>query len=289
MSELAKAFVTFLILAALSIVLIQIGQRPDTATSNTGTSGANTATSTSLFQRSLVQRPLSFLSSAVALPHNIFVASTANVRNYLASVSQRHDQEEVIANLQEEVATLKSEQRQLELQLENYRQVLGVRVFQSSGVIGTADVIGISSGRLQNTMTLNKGKNDSVVKNMPITVPEGLVGIVTEVSERRSVVRTILDPSSRVGVTVQGKAGQGIAVGQLDGNLRIIDYFQQDTVKVGDLVETQSRKGLFPRGLPVGTVIQVLDNDPNSLTTEFIVKPAADIQNILAVSLIKPL
>lgn len=260
--------------------MIQVGQV------STGTDESNELLGTT---NTILEQPISFLRSWVALPHNVFAKSAANVRHYSSSILSKRNQQEVVSSLEEEVANLKSEKRQLELELENYRQVLGVRVFQSPAVIGTADIIGVSSGALQDTFTINKGKADDVVPYMPITVPEGLVGIITEVQDRRAIVRTILDPNSRVGVTVNGKSGQGIAVGQIDGNLRIIDYFQEDTVKVGDLVETQSRKGLFPRGLPVGTVVQVLERDPNSLTVEFIVKPSADIQNILAVSLINPL
>ncbi len=277
MSELAKACLTFLVLCALSFALIQVGQISDSSSATDSATGG------------ILENPLLFLSNTIALPHNIFVASTANFRQYSSSILTKRNQQEVIAALEKEVADLKNEQRQLELELDSYRQVLGVRVFQSPAVIGTADIIGVSSSALQDTLTLNQGKAEGVVAFMPITVPEGLVGIVTTVQEHKSIVRTILDPNSRVGVTVQGKAGQGIAVGQLDGSLRIIDYFQEDTIKVGDIVETQSRKGLFPRGLLVGTVVQVLEKDPNSLTVEFIVKPSADIQNILAVSLIKPL
>lgn len=269
-----------MILCALSFALIQIGQVSD------ATSASSSTQSTS---GNVLKKPLSFLSNTIALPHNIFVASAANFRQYSSSILTKRNEQEVIEKLEIQVAELKSEQRQLELELENYRQVLGVRVFQSPAVIGTADIIGVSSGVLQDNLTINQGKAEGVVAFMPITVPEGLVGIVTNVQEHKAIVRTILDPNSRVGVTVQGKSGQGIAVGQLDGNLRIIDYFQEDTIKVGDLVETQSRKGLFPRGLPVGTVVQVMEKDPNSLTVEFIVKPSADIQNILAVSMIKPL
>lgn len=276
MSELAKAFFTFLILGALSIVLIQVGQVSDGfATTSTG--------------ESVFTRPLSFIQNTIALPHNILVASTANIRQYNSNISTKRNQQEVIEALEAEVASLRNGQRQLELQLEDYREILGVRVFQSAGAIGTADIVGVSSGAMQHSLTLSKGKSEGVLKFMPITVPEGLVGIVTDVQENKAIVRTILDPSSRVGITVQGKSGQGVAVGQLDGNLRVIDYFQEDQIKVGDLVETQSRKGLFPRGLPVGKVVQIIESDPNSLTLEFIVKPSADIQNLLTVSLIKPL
>ncbi|MDQ3460213.1 MAG: rod shape-determining protein MreC, partial [Deinococcota bacterium] len=60
-------------------------------------------------------------------------------------------------------------------------------------------------------------------------------------------------------------------------------------VEPGDLVETSSRGGLFPRGIVVGTVVQVKPRDPNSLRTELIVRPAVDLRGLLEVALIEPI
>ncbi|MEZ4631905.1 MAG: rod shape-determining protein MreC [Deinococcales bacterium] len=175
------------------------------------------------------------------------------------------------------------------MQLESFRKILGVRVFQSPGVVSTAPVTGVSSSPLSSKLTLGAGKADGVLNYMPITVPSGLVGIVTDTSENSATVRTILDPLSRVGITVKDKGGQGIAIGQSDGRIRVIEYFEDEKIAIGDTVETQSRGGLFPRGILVGEVISILPKDPNKLTIEFLVKPAADIPNLIEVSLIKPL
>jgi rod shape-determining protein MreC len=124
---------------------------------------------------------------------------------------------------------------------------------------------------------------------MPVTAPAGLVGLVTDITERNANVRLITDPASRVGVTVRDKGGQGIAIGEVGGLVRVIDYFLDEPLEVGDRVETSSRGGLFPRGILVGDIIRVEAPDPNSLRQEFLVRPAVEVQNLLEVALIDPI
>lgn len=128
---------------------------------------------------------------------------------------------------------------------------------------------------------------------MPVTVPNGLVGIVTDTTPNSALVRTIIDPESQVGVTVrdpngQARGGQGVAVGEVSGLLRVT-YSERDPVHVGDYVETSSRGGLFPRGILVGVIVRVEPRDPNSLQTTFMVQPAVDLTLLEEVSLIEPL
>jgi rod shape-determining protein MreC len=129
---------------------------------------------------------------------------------------------------------------------------------------------------------------DGVLLNMPVTVPEGLVGIITNVSPHNAVVRTVLDPQSRVGVTVRGRGGQGIAVGEVGGRIRVTDFIAEKPVEVGDKVETSSYGGLFPNGVLVGTVEQVLPPNPNELRRSFIVQPAVDLSTLSEVVLLAP-
>jgi rod shape-determining protein MreC len=123
---------------------------------------------------------------------------------------------------------------------------------------------------------------------MPATATEGLVGLVIDVTAGSAVVRTVLDPQSRVGVTVRGKGGQGVAVGDLGGRLRVDRFVADGPVAIGDVVETSAVGGLFPRGLNVGVVVEVLPQDPNELRRSFLVAPAVDLSTLLDVVLIAP-
>lgn len=228
------------------------------------------------------------LSSAVALPHNLFFEAASNLRETFVSMAKRRDFQAQVARLEERVNELQAENRQLELELERFSQALQVIESQSPGVVMTASVVGVDSSPLISRITLGAGSADGVTENMPVTIPEGLVGLVTAVSEHKASVRAITDPESRVGVTVRGRGGQGIALGELGGRVRVADYYEDGPIEVGDVVETSSRGGLFPTGILVGTVIEVLPKDPNSLRIEFLVQPAVEIPSLLEVALIEP-
>lgn len=260
MSDLLKAWYLFLALALLTFVL-----------------------------SAFVGSPPYLLSSLIAAPHDLLYRTSHNLRGTTLSVIDRREYRAEIASLREQVDVLRSENRQLEVTLERYKEALRVREFQSPGVVGTAPVVGVDPSPLLSRITLGEGWADGVARNMPVTTPAGLVGIVTEVRENRAIVRTITDPESRVGVTVQTRGGQGSAVGDNGGFVRVINYYENEPVEVGDLVETSSRGGLFPRGILVGEVVQVYPKDPNNLRSEFLVRPAAEIQNLLEVALIEPL
>ncbi len=107
-------------------------------------------------------------------------------------------------------------------------------------------------------------------------------------ASRSAVVRTVLDPQSRVGVTVRGKGGQGVAVGEVDGRIRVDRFVTEQPVEVGDIIETSAVGGLFPRGLRVGVVSEVLPQDPNELRRSFLVTPMVDLATTLDVVLIAP-
>lgn len=282
MSELLKAWYTLLILAVLSVLLL-------------------------LFSVTLPFRVSSWLS----LPHQLLQQAGKNLQEIAQRNAERRDFQTEISDLQGDVVRLREEKRQLELQLDSFRQAMNIRVFQSPGIVTTASVTeassldaiaacqaracqsarvrGSSASTLHANLTLGAGQRDGVVLYMPVTVPEGLVGLVTEVDATSALVRTVLDPSSRVGITIRNKGGQGIAVGELGNLIRVVEFYADDAVAVGDLVETQSRGGLFPRGILLGEVVEVLPHDPNSLYQEFLLRPAVDMYKVLEVALIAPL
>ncbi len=238
---------------------------------------------------SFIGKVPSQLGNLIALPHTLLFQVSSNLRGAIESSIARHNYLSEIDSLKREVAELQTLNRQLELQVKRYQQILRVREFQSPSAKITASVTGTDSSSLLSRLSLGAGSVEGVVKHMPATVPEGLVGIVAAVNNHSAIVRTITDPESRVGVTVRNKGGQGIAVGEIGNLVRVIDYSKDKEVNLGDLVETQSRGGLFPRGILVGEVISISPRDPNDLQIEFLVRPAADIPNVLEVALIDPL
>jgi rod shape-determining protein MreC len=235
-----------------------------------------------------VGRAPTTLSATVALPHQLPYRAGVTLRETLAGMVDRRALRTENAELRDALASSRDRVRELELEAARLRQILAIRDAQSPGVVTTAQVVGGSSGLTVESLTLGAGERDGVQPQMPVSVPAGLIGIVTDVSAGRSVVRTILDPESRVGVTVRGKGGQGVAVGEIGGRVRVVRFVESDEVAVGDVVETSSYGGLFPRGVRVGVVAEVLPPDPNDLRRSFLVEPSADLSTLLEVALIAP-
>lgn len=259
MSKLLQAWYVFLALALVTLVATAfIGQAP------------------------------TVLSATVALPHNMPYRAGVNVRTAFDSMRDRRNLRSDNEALRNELDRERQRIRDLELEAARMREILAIRDAQSPGVITTAPVIGGSSGTMVDRLQLGSGRSAPLEVGMPVTVPAGLVGIVTDVVAGRGVVRTLLDPESRVGVTVRGKGGQGVGIGDVASGMRVVRFVEGDPVEVGDVVETSSYGGLFPRGVRVGTVVAIDPRDPNELRRSFLVEPAADLSTLLEVALITP-
>lgn len=235
-----------------------------------------------------VGRAPTTLSVTVAMPHQIPYRAGVQLRQTFASLADRRELRAENARLQEELARTRQRGRSLELEIARLQEVLAIRAAQSPGVEMTAPVVGGAPGVTLQRLTLGTGRAGGVEEGMPVTAPAGLVGIVTEVTQGRSVVRTILDPESRVGASVRGRGGQGIAVGEVGGGVRVRRFVEEEPVQVGDVVETSSYGGLFPRGVRIGVVREVLPPDPNELRREFLVQPSVGFSTLLEVALITP-
>lgn len=242
---------------------------------------------TFVFSAFVGRLPLS-VSSAVALPHDLPYRAGVNLRSIVESLLDRRNLRANVADLERERDGLLNENRSLQLQLERLSVILDVREEQAPGVVTTAPVIGGSSGTIIDRLEIGSGRSDGLLVNMPVTVPAGLVGLIIDVGDGRALVRTVIDPESRVGVTVGGKGGTGVAAGEVGGLIRVTRFNEAASIEVGDVVETSSVGGFFPRGVRIGVIETILEQDPNDLRRSFIVRPSVDFGTLLEVVLSVP-
>lgn len=228
------------------------------------------------------------LSAAVALPNAALYRAGAHLRDSIDAMVDRRNFQLRIAELESWLAASEARAALLEWQVGELETLLVVRRSQTPAARLTAPVIGRSSGGVSDTLVLGRGSDHGVEVGMPVTAPEGLVGLVIGATERTAVVRTVLDPQSRVGVTVRERGGQGVAVGDVAGLVRVERFIGDAPIEVGDVVETNAVGGLYPRGLRVGVVVALLPQDPNELRRGFLVAPAADVGGLLDAVLISP-
>jgi rod shape-determining protein MreC len=97
----------------------------------------------------------------------------------------------------------------------------------------------------------------TVTANQPVISTSGLVGRVVLTSGDYAKIQLITDRAASVGAMIERTRRQGVLSGDGDGSLDL-DYIPtQAEVRVGDLVVTAGIDGIYPRGVPVGTVAAV--------------------------------
>ena len=141
------------------------------------------------------------------------------------------------------------------------RQMLGLSQRLRTGFVN-AEVLRQSGIADQMTLVLSAGQRQGVQALAPVVAPEGLVGMVHRVDRTTSVALAWTHPDFRASAMVEGArvygivaARRGAATGELM-ELRGVAY-QQD-LPAGTKVVTSGLGGIFPRGVPVGTVEGVL-------------------------------
>lgn len=129
------------------------------------------------------------------------------------------------------------------------------------------------------------GEAPSLEVGAAVTTHEGLVGRVVTTAGRYGRVQLITDRASSVGAMLERTRRQGILQGQGTG-LGLSYVPLQADVRVGDRVVTSGTDGVYPRGLPLGTVAEVETGD--ELFHLVRVAPAVDFARLQQVYVLAP-
>ena len=191
--------------------------------------------------------------------------------------------------LRERVEVLEQRRRTLtDLERENdeLRRLLDVAESRDDDTIA-ARVVALAPSTFEWTVTLDVGSDDGVRRGMPVIDSDGLVGRVVQVGSRASRVLLAIDPNFSAAARL---AGNG-EIGPIDGRggepmtFRPLD--PDVSIEVGDeLVTSAYQGGMFPAGLPIGTVSDVGDATVTGLRREVQVQPFVDftrLHNVLVV------
>jgi rod shape-determining protein MreC len=178
--------------------------------------------------------------------------------------------------------------RQAQIENDRLKQLLDFRnakIFPSGATFVVASVIGRSPTRWQEWVEIDKGSDDGLALNQPVvgaTVPtdkslsgKGLVGKIVAISSHAAQVQLLIDPESSAAAVVQDSGAEGIVVWSDPGKL-IMDMVARDqAVTVKQVVVTSGMGGIFPRGIPIGVVESVGEEDVN-IFKQIEVRPFVD-------------
>ncbi|HWS30400.1 MAG TPA: rod shape-determining protein MreC [Clostridia bacterium] len=224
----------------------------------------------------------------VTTPVQSFAAGASSaITGFFQRIFKTTDADQENAQLQVKLAQYEQIEQQLEeaeQENERLRGLLNYAEEQGFNSYVTARVIAKDQGVWFNVFTINAGRNHGVEEDMPVIGAAGLVGRVTEVGATWSKVTAIIDTLSSVSVMVERTRDNGMVRGLLSGDgseLMELYYLPAGSDLVpGDIIMTNSIGGIFPKGVRVGTVIEVSRQSTDAEAGNAILEPAVDFQHL---------
>jgi rod shape-determining protein MreC len=206
---------------------------------------------------------------------------TRGLRDSSSRLKSLWDAETRARQLEEELALLRLEYRQLE---ESYQRSLSrshslqIKSRYLTHLI-PAMLLARDPGTWFQVILLDKGKDDGVAAGAGVMSPQGVVGKVVGAQATACKAVFLTDPSCRL--SVRDARSRVLAILSGDGRKACrLEYVSgQDDVKVGDLIETAPGSLSFPSGIPAGTVTRVLKVD-NGLKLAVEVQPSAELNRL---------
>jgi len=150
-----------------------------------------------------------------------------------------------------------------------------------------AKVIGRNLGNWFDTIIVNKGTNHGIRVNMAVINYQGLVGRVVATSRNTAEIMLLLDRESAVGSMVQRSRTFGVVESTTAGDypLQMIHMTHDAPVDVGDVIITSGLGEIFPKGLKIGYVAEVI-MAPTRLVKQAMVIPYVEFNKLEEVMVI---
>jgi rod shape-determining protein MreC len=205
--------------------------------------------------------------------------------------------------LQEENEALQQEVDELEYnnkilqkdkyELDNLRELYDLDSSYADYPKVAAHIISKDSGNWFEQFTIDKGSQDGIEKDMNVIAGAGLVGLVYEVGENYSKVRSIIDDKSNISGMFLETNETCIVEGNLatmeeDGYLPVEMIDKESEVKEGYEVVTSRVSSKFLPGILIGTISN-LQVDSTNMTMTGELKPAVDFTSLNMVLVITEL
>ncbi|GEM_PF-237341 len=158
------------------------------------------------------------------------------------------------------------------------RALLGQRGRREWALV-PAQVTGREPALLAPELRIDRGGDGGLDTGMVAFTVDGLVGKITDIRPDGATVRTVFDPQSRVSAIVLRSRVLGV-FRTVRGTKCILDRVPvRSDVRQGDTIVTSGYGWLFPFGLPLGVVEEVVSHS-RSLTLQIAVRPALDADRI---------
>jgi rod shape-determining protein MreC len=165
--------------------------------------------------------------------------------------------------LKDEIYSLKVENYQYKERVASYQRfqkLLQLKNTANKPSIA-AQVVGWDPSGLFKSVIIDKGRSSGLKTNMPVINADGVVGRLVAVSADYSKALLLIDQNSAVDCLISRTRDSGIVKGLSAKTIIFessMDYVRKNSdIIIGDTIVTSGLGGVFPKGIPVGTVIEI--------------------------------
>lgn len=227
-----------------------------------------------------VKDSVSFLQQMIYKPVDAVIGFFEDVQNlyYL------YEENKTLKSTLNQFSQLQAGYELLQKENQRLREMLDAKSTLSDYNLIVSEVIARQHDTWFNVFTINKGEREGVQTDMAVATSKGLVGMVESVSYFSSNVRLLTDieRGSHISAMVLGDEDtygiiESYDVERKELVLRKVPL--ESKLELGQKVVTSGLGGVFPKGLLIGEVSEVLPGE-DGLTKMAYIKPAADLYHI---------
>lgn len=211
------------------------------------------------------------------------------ISDTVQEISHLHEQNK---QLREEVEILRAQNltaSEYASENQRLRNLLGYKQVATQFDLVAASVIGRESASWSSVIVINRGTLDGVANNMAVVTELGLVGHVMEAGLNSSKVQLLIDPRSSVGTIIQRPESRvaGIVEGDIKNpsHPKMVNIPKDSDVQVNDMVVTSGFGGVYPKGLVVGKIIEI-HNEEGGLLKYGVIDTSVNFQKLEDVAVI---
>lgn len=235
----------------------------------------------------IVKDTVGFAQSMVAKPTDYITGFFVEIQSLLNTYEENKHLKvrlEDFASLETKVSDLERENAALQELVDSEASLRDFEPIQ-------ATVIARNPDQWEEKIVLNRGSSHGVEKNMAVMTAKGLIGKITVVTSFTSEVELINTTNANYRVSAYVQSGKADVYGLIEGfdqergELVVKRLDNTSKIKKGERVMTSGLGGIFPKGILIGEVTEVVA-DEFGLTKSAYVKPSANfslLENVIIV------
>lgn len=212
----------------------------------------------------------------------------ADNNSFFETIDSLKTENDTLKQKNEELQTRLNELQLIKTENEILREYVNLAEKYSQYTVVGAYIINKNTSNLSDVFIINVGKDQGVAENMAVIAEEGLVGYVISTTNNTSKVQPIIDAASSVSGLSNASRANVLVSGQVDSDceLKVSTLQVDDDLIVGDMIETSGLGGIYPKGITIGTIKEVIVT--KNITEKYaILETKVDFRNLEYVLVIK--